>query len=156
MNLTALVRRLARICRKAGKFLRSALTVVHRPFSLFTFVPCGNIQGAKFAVEARRHAVHHAHLDGELVAGVRVRVDESGRDHMVFRIHHFLATNRFVRDRDNLAVLDADVSDTIELCLRVHHPAVQDDDVVVLRTCRWNEQDESCHDGMDAAHVCHG
>ena len=44
----------------------------------------------------------------------------------------FFASDLVLRDLDDLAVLNADVSDAVKLCFGIHHPTVQDDDVVIL------------------------
>ena len=77
-----------------------------------------------------------------------MRVDEAGRDDVTRCVDRISARDRLLGNRDDAAILDADIAYRVELGLRVHDPAVEDDEVVaVLAIGRTGDEKGGENDG---------
>ena len=70
-----------------------------------------------------------------------VQIDESGSDHQTFAINRGPALDGLRSQRFDLPIPDSDISHGIQLRLRIHYPAVQDDDIEI-----------SCHEPVVGAY----
>jgi hypothetical protein len=110
------------------------LAVVHLVVALALPVPLVDVRtvGADLEVQYRGPAVAQRELIGPGPVVVPVGIDEPRRDHVAGGIDGFLSGDLFLGDDGDPAVLDADVGDRVIPGFRVHHPAVENDEIVVL------------------------
>jgi hypothetical protein len=64
---------------------------------------------------------------------MRVQVDETRSNDMPSRVNGFLASDLGAGNVKNLAVSDTDIAHGVEPAFRIHDPAIQDDEIIVLR-----------------------
>ena len=115
------------------KLVRCGRTVVGCPFAVAFRVPGVNVDRAELQIERRCHAVPQTCFDAPGIArAVMMRVDEAGANDVPGRIDRLRTRYVVFRDADDHAALDADVSHRIEVGLRVHHPTVENHDVIGL------------------------
>ena len=91
----------------------------------------------------------------EGILGVGVKVDEARRHHQAFGVDGPRAFQRAVGDRRDPSRAHADIGDAVGAGLRVHDPAVEDDQIVGRRRCRrragGEQQGAAGHQAPDRA-----
>ena len=116
----------------ANDLLADESAVVHRPLSSLCFVPWIDRPYPEFEIHASGHPVAQRNFDREEVETVEMRVNEAGRHHVSFGIDLVFARDLLRRDLGDPAITNPDIGDLIEICLRVHDPAIENNDVKFL------------------------
>ena len=106
------------------------------PLLLGVVVELTDREDARLQLEHRRHAVIGLHPVARDALAVAMGVDEARRDDQPRDVDHLLALERRGRDGHDPVAGDPHVENPVRVGLRVDHPAVGEDDVVLLIVLR--------------------
>ncbi len=115
------------------KLMGDSLAIVHLAVAFTLLIPGTDIWavGADLQVHDGSATVTQKELIGPGTNVVTVGIDKPRRNDMTGSVDSFLA--RYIRCRDDgdPSVFDPDIGNTVKHGLRVHHPAVVDDQVIL-------------------------
>ena len=111
-------------------------------------VPVADGQHPGFQLQRGGDALHRGHAVAADALVVEMDVDEARRHHVAGGVDGFPTGDPVLGDDDDRAVLDADVGVGVMPGFRINHPAVEDDEIVVMGD-GWNRCGEE-----SAGHCC--